>query len=489
MPDRHRYASTTSSTVNRRNFIRAAGTAGIIGLAGCSGNGGDGNGNGGNGDGSTSGSGDDLPHEGVEFEFWDTFNVNTSAAQGAIEDLIAEFEEDTGASITVNWSGYQQLAGTRWLNAFENGEYPTLYLSELPYSGRFFDWLLPYSEWKDQLPSEVTSQLEWLNPILESAAGPLEASQYEAPVAILAQCLLVNTSHMEEAGLDPDEDFPPESYEEEIQLAQTLQEDGPADYALEMTGSTFDHNDFLDPYWFSESTKGKINDDWTDTNWNSDAAIQALERMRQITVEHDLSSPEGPTTDFEPRVPSIGRGDISMTRGNSTEHGNLLNQTPDMIESGELRWGASYTGSTGNATRLDLFTLGITTAPDGADKDEWSRKQDAAIDFVGRLLSRDFQFNLPQTVGHIPARKDPWEASLDDGDDYTLTAGDSNNHYTQAFWDTIQSADNAWSYHPETPNLYFNLPANHIQSMLRGEISAEEAANSIYEECRSVFDS
>lgn len=479
--------------INRRRALRYIGGAGVAGLAGCSGNSGsqtttssDSAGQNGTA-GGKSGSSKDFSD--VTFEYWDTFNVASETARPAIQKVVDRFEKDTGATVKMNWSGYTQLSGTKWLNAFRRGKYPTLYLGEPPYTGRFRKWIKPYREWKEWLNDDVVSNLEWLTPIMEQISGPLETTQWEAPVGLLTFGFIARADHYDQAGMDINKRFPPNNYDELVDQATTLQKKGPGKWGHEITGSKFDNQEYVNSWTVPQShEKGQyLKPDWSDVNWNNEIFIDVTSKMQDLVQKHQVSSPSSVNKDFEQVIPQLMSGQVSSSLGGFPTMSVMMNRYPDLMTSGKIRWGPTWKGESGERAPVNLYTMGITKPPKNADPKKWERKQRAAAELVNRMLSKNFQRQQVRTIGNPPARQDVWKQARDPNDSFELVKGENKHHYADSVYKVVNVAKSGWDYHDSFVSFYVHIPAAYITQMLKGQITPEQANKKIYDECQKLL--
>lgn len=478
--------------LDRRKALQYIGGAGIAGLAGCSGNSGsqtttsqDTTKQGG-----TAGqSGSSKDFSDVTFEYWDTFNVASETARPALEKVIKQFEKDTGATVKVNWSGYTQLSGTKWVNAFRRGKYPTLYLGEPPYTGRFLDWVKPYKEWKQWLDDDVVSNLEWLNPIMKQISGSLEISQWEAPIGLLTFGFIARADHYDQAGIDVDSKFPPKNFDELVDQATTLQKKGPGKWGHEITGSKFDNQEYVNSWTVPQShDKGQyLKPDWSDVNWNNEVFLKATRHMQDLVQKYKVSSPASVNEDFEQVIPKLMSGQVSSSLGGFPTMSVMMNRYPDLMTSGKIRWGPTWKGKSGERAPVNLFTMGITKPPKNADPKKWEQKQRAAAELVNRMLSKDFQRKQVKTIGNPPVRQDVWKEARNSSNSFELVKGEDKHHFADSVYKVVEVAKSGWDYHDSFVSFYVHIPAPYITPMLKGEITPKEANKKIYQECQSLL--
>lgn len=462
-----------NSGVNRRPFIKASGAAVTgLGLAGCSGNGG---GNGGDDVGTVAG---DKNFEGLTFEYWNQMNVQSRAAREVSEKLVNRFQDNTGASIEVNWSGYSNVIGATWRNNFSKGNYPVVYDSVTTWDGQFVDgdWIVPFEEYSDQFDDETLSAIEWMMPVLEEQYSGFDRTVYHLPYGYLLQIPFVaRMDHFDEAGLSRDR-FPPKDYDDLIDIATTLQEDGPGEFGYQIHGTKFDVTDCRLPN-LAAAAGGKeglfLNEDWSDTHWDNDVWKTAVKQWVDIYTEHGLSNPGTPDHDDEAMVQEIASGTTSMNSGDFLNHPDMMDQIPDLMENGDVQWGHQWAGSGNSMGLIQPYGMAICRPPEDADEAKWEEKQQAGVEFMKLFLDKDFQLSLFENFGLFPVREDVWSE---------LPTAEHKLYRTATTM--AENSELAWNAHPKTASVQYNIPAPHIQEALNGNKSPEQACDDIAQEVR-----
>ncbi|MFC6615128.1 extracellular solute-binding protein [Halopenitus salinus] len=123
---------TNTSRVDRRSYLRIAGTGAMVGLAGCGGNIGGGGGGGGPGSQVEDESDPAASYEGVELNF-----ATSSNYIDAWDDLAAGFSEETGIEVTVTSYAQSEML-TQLLNQFRAQEASfDAFISDVIWTGSF----------------------------------------------------------------------------------------------------------------------------------------------------------------------------------------------------------------------------------------------------------------------------------------------------------------------------------------------------------------
>ncbi|GAA5434565.1 hypothetical protein Hjap01_04057 [Haloarcula japonica] len=457
-------------TMNRRQFIQAAAFSGTAGLAGCIG-------------GSSDSNGSDSSED-TTLEYWEYFHSQSEVAKTLMESSVEEFQSETDTQMQMNWASWNDINGGKWKNNIQNGNRPVIYDSTNSLDGQFIDpgWVKPVSEYKDRLDDEAVAQLEWAFEMSQSCYRGFDEELYEIPIGLeVGAPFIARTDHFEAAGLSIEDDFPPENYEHLVQIATQLQEQGPADYGFQIYGAQGDVTDEALVTW-TASEGGYdgmyLNEDWSDVNYDNDVWKEMTKKYVDLYQEHGLSSEKAPTASNEGAAQMLIQGTVSMVQGSTKDFGLLRSRAEDMLADGTIMFGPPWEGAAGN--RGDFFTqcIALMRKPDGVDADTWQRQEDAAIAWINKVLSKEFQQEVPRSLATLPARKDVWPALKED----ELL---SQSNFISTLETTVDGMEHGWSSHPGMNAIQYNIAGPLFQEAVRGEISAEEACDRAASEIRN----
>lgn len=461
-----------ASQMPRRQFIEAAGIGGIAGLTGCLSNVTDGS----NG---SSGSGGD----GNTVEYWEYFHSQSEVADELMRTSVDEFQSDNDVQMEMNWASWDDINGGKWKNNIQNGNRPVLYDSTNSLNGQFIEpeWVKPVSEYRDRLDDEALENVEWALEMAESCYRGFDEDLYEIPIGLeVGAPFIARADHFEEADLSIEDDFPPEDYEHLVQVATQLQEDGPADHGFQIYGAHGDVTDEALVTW--TASKGGydgmyLNEDWSDVNYDNDIWKEATKQYVDLYQEHGLSSDKAPTASNEGAAQMLIQGNVSMYQGSTKGFGQFMSRAEDMLADGTIVFGPSWEGDAGN--RGDFFTqcVALMNKPDGVAEDVWQQREEAAIDWINKLLSEDFQKEVPKSLATLPVRKDVWSGLKDDD-------ALSQSNFVSTLETTVEGMEHGWSSHPGMNAIQYNIAGPLFQEAVRGNISAEEACTQAAEEIR-----
>lgn len=475
-PNRH---STYSSIGDRRTFLKSAGgVAATMGLAGCANlSGGSKSANKGEGDFSD-----------VSFKFWDVLNTQTAGAKKLMEKTIQQFEKDTGATVKANWSGFGAVAGAKWQNNFSRGQYPPV-LTFPPIAGGPFmedssqseSYFKPVSEWKDKLEDDVMSNLEWILPGYKQANAwkeklGMDNKLHSLPMASAPQNpIVVRTDHMKEAGLDPEEDFPPKDHEHFLHVAKTLQKDGPGKVGFQTWGHKYDW--YVHPNVLAGSKNihmaGYMDErDYESVTYGSDAYRFAIRENIKLYKELGMGVEQTPGLNTEQSYGLFANGTISMAQYEASDANNIAAQAPDLYKSGNIKWGQWWHNDGDHPGGHNTSpAVALTVAPPNVDEKKWERKQEAAIELINRFFSKKFQSELYPRTGRIPMRRDVHESTIENA------AHEEKNNAAQTYIKAGQNMPRVNTSHPKFLSVSTSVMAPLMQQGLRGKKPPEQIAD------------
>lgn len=477
----------TVATSNRRRFLELTGASVATGLAGCLGdsNGsGDGNGAGSDGGGQTTGTPRSTTELADSFEWWDTINVQSQAAREAIDQAGKQWSKENDVNVKVNFSGYGQLFGQKWIQAFQNLEYPHVYTTDMAFTGKLMPggWIKPLHRWESNLTSGVSETTAWADSLVDMKYSGFGQS-FEFPIGWKPHNpFIARMDHFEEAGLDPEEDFPPKSYDHLVEVATTLQNDGPGDFGFHIFGNNFDWQDILQTFATAEGGKEGlfVNENWSELLINNDHWKEWANKYADLYLKHGVSGPNTPAASDEDMIPLINNGKVSMTQPEILAHPAFVDRAPEKIKDGTIRWGPMWKGEAGFRGTIQMKGIGITRPPKGVDEDEWNLKSRTAIKFMNEtILSKEFQANLPNTVGMMPIRDDVWEQ--------TSVPAEEEHRLLESSFKMQEDIEHTWSNHPSGLTWRNNIPQNYIPPMLKGELEPGEALEKIVGEANRAL--
>lgn len=456
--------SIQSQRTNRRRFLRAAGAAGIaVGMAGCS-----------QDENSTQGgsTSNGKKYDGVTVKYWDVHHSQSSAAKEALQNLVSEFEEETGATVKTNFDSVGNYAGTKWISSYKRGQLPDVMTGFSHVDGKFIkgEFLQKYEQYSGTFDEETRKGLEWIMPTLEHASRMWDGV-YALPFAYSPKNPIVaRTDHFEKAGLDPAKDFPPQNFEEMVDVAKTLQQNGPADHGFQIFGTESDWLEVTNPWATSIGGQSGafMNEAADDTTIDNDTWKETIRNWVSVMQEHNLTSDGTPNASDED-LPALMRSNkVSMSQVAPANHPTMMEQAGDLMKDGSIQYAPMWEDPSGKRGAFLLATVAVTKSTESGSK--VTKRKEAAARFVNKLLSADFQKNMLENFGYLPARDDVWEETK------SKVEGESSHHFAESAFKMAKDINVAWSFHPKQRPCMVT-PASQMQKALQGDLSPEEACN------------
>jgi ABC-type glycerol-3-phosphate transport system substrate-binding protein len=469
--------------VNRRNIVKSLGAAGIAGLAGCSSsddeattstdsNGGD--------DGATTGTDSGTNANGTTIELWSLIHGQSQIANDFLEQIIQQYEQETNNSVRWVKENTQNVQNGNWRQRMNQGNIPQLFNTAASRTGAFVadDLITPYHEIIPELNDEVVNGTEWADDVLNNVYRGFEGDGRKiAPIGfVMQEPFVARADHFEEAGLDIESDFPPENYEELIDVATTLQQEGPGDYGFQVHGSPGDLMDEITPTWSHAlgGTEGLyVNEDWDDTLLDSDAWKTTLQRNVEIHRDLELSAPNSATTSDEDACRLVIDGSASMSQVGMLNYGLLAGQAPDMIEDGTLQFGPAWEGESGYRGQFNIQSIAMGAQPPNMADSTWENKRAATIEFLNLLFSPEIQQQVFDKWGLLPYNQNAWEE-----------VPRKENGIVDTAITIAEGSEFGWQAHPNMADIQYNIPGPVFQQAMTGELTAEEACNQAAQQIR-----
>ena len=461
-----------SGEASRRQFVRAIGIGGIAGLSGCISTITDGNGSGGGG---------------KDFQYWEYFHSQSEVAKQLMESSVKEFEKKQDVSMKMNWASWDDINGGKWKNNMQNGNRPVIYDSTNSLNGQFIepDWVKPVDEYKHRLDSDALKNVKWAFEMAQSCYRGFDADLYEIPIGLeVGAPFIARADHFEKAGLSIEDDFPPNDYQDLLRIAKQLQNKGPGDHGFQIYGAQGDVTDEALITW-TASDGGYdgmyLNKDWSDVNYDNDVWKKATRRYVDIYQKHGLSSAKAPTASNESVAQNLISGSVSMYQGSTKDFGLFRSRAEDMLKSGKIVFAPSWKGKAGN--RGDFFTqcVALMRKPDGVKKSVWKKHEDTAIAWINKLLSKDFQKQVPSSLATLPVRKDVW-------DGVKSNKAIRNSKFITTLETTVDGMENGWASHPKMNAIQYNIAGPLFQEAVRGKITSEQACDRAAKQIRKQIE-
>lgn len=476
MTNRKASGSSPSSICRRRFLASGAAVASAAFLAGCSG-----------------GSSNDTSG-GLTINYWNRFHNNSARASDAIKQAISTFEEETDATVNVRYASGEP--GQKWVTLMREGERPHILDQVSGQVGKFvaLDIAKPFQEYRNLFSDELQKETAWLmDPLGRQAYSGYDGQPYEFKFSAESPRLfLARRDHLEAAGLSPQDDFPPTNFKECIDLARTLQEEGPADFGFQIYGSDGDVTDTATEDWpiAHGGNAGKLlNKDWSDTQIDNQSFKQTYENFVSILTEHKLTSPGTISMSDEDATQLLVQGRASMTQIPTATYADLLANSEQMIMDGKFVFGEAWKGPSGARGMTGGNGVVFTKPPDGANAEDWGKAQKAAADMLENYVyfAKDFQKNMFRTVGGGPIRESiDAKAVMEAAEDPT---GYEQSNIIKSRFKCINDQDGYYiqSAAPMFGPIQGSIMPGYIQQSMQGKLSPSEALNQAANEARNQF--
>jgi ABC-type glycerol-3-phosphate transport system substrate-binding protein len=478
-------SSQDQSQRQRRRVLKGLGAAGITGLAGCTGGGG----------GqetetttpTTKQTNEQQDFSDVTFTYWNIVNIQNRNARDLSNQIIKEFEKETGATVNVNFSGYDALVGAKWRTAWENDNYPVLYDNLTYLGGHLNHKVVPVSEYIDKFDDQLIERYQWVLDLMaehtyRGYAGSGLDRVYEIPFGLdVREPNIFRKDHFEQAGVSWEDNMPPESYDQLVDTMKTVMNEGPANTGYQAYGAVHDWSDVQVLPWqiANAGIDGMyVGEEAKEPNFDKQNWIDTYRQYVNLYKEHGLCGQKTPQMSDEETVPNIISGNWSGGSMDPFNHPSLTRQAPDLANSGKVQYTPQFKTDNLEKGGFIWSTVGLamTQKPPQANQSKWERKQEAAIALMQKFLEKDLQRQSWKGFGTVPARKDVW-SELERKPHGLL----------EVLLSMAEETDYSVSARPGIGNIYSTLTGPTAQKALRGDISVEEACNQIAEDARNLI--
>ncbi|WP_435181352.1 ABC transporter substrate-binding protein [Halorussus sp. AFM4] len=467
----------------RRNVIKGLGAAGITGLAGCTGGGEVG----GQETTTTKKSSDQQDFSDVTFRYWNIINIQNRNARELSNKIIKEFEQETGATVQVNFSGYTDLVGSKWRTAWANNNYPVVYDNLTYLGGHLNHKVVPVSEYIDKFDDQTIQKYQWIMDLMAKETyrgyqGSGLDRVYEIPFGLdVREPNVFRRDHFEKAGVSWEKNMPPKNYDQLVSTMKTVMNNGPATTGYQVYGVPHDWSDVqLLPWQIANAGADGlyVDEKAREPNMDKQNWIKTFRDYVNVFRKHNLCGPQTPQMSDEKTVPNIISGRWSGGSMDPFNHPSLARQAPQLANSGKVQYTTQY--KTNNLQKggfiWSTVGLALTEKPPGVSQNKWNRKQEAAIGLMKKFLEKDLQRQSWNGFGTLPARKDVWgdlERKPHGLLDVLTTMAEETNYSVSA--------------RPGIAQIYSTLTGPTAQKALRGNISPEEACKQIAKDSRQLM--
>ncbi len=409
--------------------------------------------------------------KGVEIDYWNMIGVQNKLVRKLSESIVKAFEQRIGAVVKVSWNGYGDIIGPKYRTNFQGGIKPTVLDSSARWTGQLRSFLRPMNDLIDgEWDEAARNSVNWLFPLIQQQnSGFPDADQiYDMPFALIPQApYLARRDHFDKAGIDFDQNYPIRDTDHYVELCKEIQGKAGVRYPTEVYGKIWDFGDTQLNGWIRSvdtDTSHFITSDWTQSNAQSEAWTKAIQFYVDVFRKHKLSSPNTPQSSDEQAVEEFIRGQKSIIHCDLLNRGTLLAKMADQMKDGTIVWGPQFPltgGTSGSEAFLAMATFEIVKQ-DGPDA---ALKERAAWEFVKEWMLPENQVAYAKVAG-LCARRDQWQEIMGAPD-----------RYAEAGTSMITNKNpGAWTNHPKSVDVQYNLLAPHGQKMLQGASVEKELA-------------
>lgn len=453
--------------ISRRTLLETTGALSAAGLGGC-----------------VSGMVGSSSNE-HNFQYWEYFHSQSEVANDLLSSSIKEFQNNNDVNIQMNWASWNDINGGKWKNNILNGNRPVMYDSTNSLDGQFIEpnWVKPLSEYKHKLNDKALENIQTALEMTSSCYRGYDHDIYEIPIGLeVGSPFIARADHFKQAGLSIEEDFPPKDYQDLVRIVDTLKKNGPSNTPFQIYGATGDVTDEALLTW-TASDAGLdgmyLNKDWSKINYDNPVWKKNFRRYVDLYRKYGFSSGKAPTASNEAAVQLLISGDTSMIQSSSKDFGTLRSRAEEMLKDGTIVFGPSWKGKAG--TRGEFFTqcIAVLRPPKNADKQQWQRKQEIAYDWINKLLSKDFQQKVPNSLATLPVREDVQE-------ELKTASGPMTTSNFISSLDTIASdIEYGWSSQSDMATIQYDIPGPIFQKAMTGDISPEAACEKAARQVRN----
>lgn len=360
------------------------------------------------------------------------------------EELLAEFEKETGIKVNVNTVGWDDIRNKISTAAVGGEAAADVVEVDWSWAGEFHaaDWLEPIS-----LSEEEIADMPSIAPFI------IDGKVLAVPYANDYRIAYYNKEMFEKAGIASE----PKTWDEVITAAKALKEKGIVKYPITMPMNA-DESATTSMVWMALSRNGVVfNEDGT---LNKDSMLDALTFVDQM-VKDELIDPANQSGSGMDAYRKITAGEAAfmvgptsfVSRVNDEKESSVVGQVVPILLPGRT------------ATSDKTYAL-----PEAIGISKLSKNKEAAEKFVKWYTSAEMQVKLNQTNNTIPTRNTVLQQLIDDG-----TIQNSGAMLEQAKLIMSPFTTGIPAYYSEMSNAIYN----NINSMVTGNATPEEAFNAM----------
>jgi len=259
----------------------------------------------------------DVSADGEKLTVWIMEGTNPDAGP-YVDDLSAAFEEETGATLDVQFVPWAE-AHDKFVNSIAGGTTPdvaevgTTWTPEFADAGALTDLT--------DVVSEADLESDLVPGLVE--AGTVDEGLYGMPWYAGVRSVVYRTDVFEKAGVEP-----PTSWDELVEVGEQIEKSDPDLLTFPVAGDSE-----YGVYPFIWGNDGDIaqqdGDSWTSTI-DSPEAQEGITFYTDLAKKHGFSSPAATTWDEADLSDAFSRGDVAMMIAGSWTPGALTEANPDL---------------------------------------------------------------------------------------------------------------------------------------------------------------
>lgn len=456
----------TDEGLTRRDFLKHAGKAGAIGAGLAATN-------------WASVIAGTKDFSGVTIEYWDIWNSQSKLMKEFVQEIVNSFEERTGAKVNVNWSSFGPMMGAKWRTAFKAGRAPDIYNAAGWQEGPLRQHSLDLKSFYNESP-ELYDKVKWILEMEDYSFGQVYPDRRIFLPTFFAprQTMVGRIDLMEEAGIDTDKHWPPQSMSHWIDLGLRVKDAGVVEYPLWIATGKHDAGDCSIPAWVAAHGEANvseeglfINRDWTECNCDKPVWHNVLSTLVDVYRKLELTSPATPNVSDEECHEALTRGSTVIGVAENAAFSTFLDRTPELLKEGKIKFAPWPTMGGISAFEKYMFYHEIVKK-NGSNADEKAR---AAWELGKEWLRPEHQDRLVPLMAALPIDKDLWENE-------DVVPNKKHNYYS-ALKEMAEEPASGYTGHPQMPSLTRQTVAEHFQPMFRGEVSVAEGLDNY---CKDV---
>lgn len=316
------------------------------------------------------------------------------AASGGEDGIIREFEEATGATVTVVKAGLPELYDKMNIEfAAGSGAFDVFVYDNGVSEPTFWENMLPLNDLIANLPPEYDAD-DTVASLWEASEAP-DGSQYGVPYRVGGYVIYYRSDLLDDLGYT---EFPT-TWPEFIELGRLLKTDNRSG-AVQMGTNPEVAVEFIS-YLYAHNGR-MLNDDWTQCALTEPEGVEAAETF--LTIFTELELPEAIAYGRDDYIAAFQTGRAAMGMYFSPYWGRMTNPEESQIgqDVADAALMPSANGAPLGSARLALWQLGI---------DKNSENQEASMALIAALTNPENQLRMAVEFSNGPVRASVYESA------------------------------------------------------------------------------